>query len=188
VQKLDPKTIIENLSVLKNIPRTGWLQRGIPPSVAETVAEHSFEVVSFLSIIAIEGGEGLDKEKMLIMGTIHDWGEAVAGDIPKSFATMLGDGVKSGVELKIMEELSTASGLENLMEIFKEYEGRRTNEAIVVKIADILSTLRQAKVYAARGYDVKDIIDGCGEELGELMGRLEKGKALAAIQKLLQAL
>lgn len=182
---MDPNILANNVGILKNIPRTGWLQRGIPLSVAETVAEHSFEVVSILSIIAMEAGDGLDGEKMLIMGTIHDWGEAAVGDVPKSFARILGKGVKSRAERRVMRELSAASGLGNLSVLFEEYEERMTAEAVVVKTADVLSTLRQAKAYSARGYDVKDIIDGCRRELEELVGRIENGKVRAVIKGLL---
>jgi len=181
---MDLKILTDNAGILKNIPRTGWLQRGIPPSVAETVAEHSFEVASILAVIAMEAGEGIDKEKLLIMGTIHDWGEAVAGDIPRSLTKRLGKETKSKAEMKIMKELSAVSGSKRLAEIFEEYEGRKSSEAIVAKIADVLSTLRQAKAYSDRGYDVEDMVSGCKEELNDLLKRVTKDEIRRIIRKL----
>jgi putative hydrolase of HD superfamily len=181
---MNPKILTDNAGILKNIPRTGWLQRGIPLSVAETVAEHSFEVASILAVISMEAGEGLDKEKLLIMGTIHDWGEAVAGDIPRSLTKRLGKETKSKAEIKIMKELSAASGSKRLAQIFEEYEGGKSVEAVVAKTADVLSTLRQAKAYSDRGYHVEDIVSGCKEELNELLERISSEGLRRIIRKL----
>ncbi len=170
--RMKPRILTDNVLILKNIPRTGWLQRGIPPSVAETVAEHSFEVASILAVVSLQDWGKLDSEKMLLMGILHDWGEAVAGDMPRSLTKRLGKGAKSEAETKIMGELAEASGFGVISALFKEYEERRTPEAVVVKIADILSTLKQARAYLARGYKVEDIEKGCVEELDELMAKV----------------
>jgi len=182
---LDPKILTDMVRILKNIPRTGWLQRGIPPSIAETVAEHSFEVASILAVIAMEAGEGLDKERMLVMGIVHDWGEAVAGDIPRSLTRRLGRDTKSRAERKIMNELAVASGFKNLSDIFEEYEERRSKEAIIAKIADLISTWRQACTYADRGYNVEDMVASCREELEELMSKVKDEKVIKVVKKLL---
>jgi len=182
---LDPKVLTDTVRILKNIPRTGWLQRGIPPSIAETVAEHSFEVASILAVIAMEVGEGMDKERMLVIGIVHDWGEAVAGDIPRSLTRRLGRDTKSRAERKIMSELAVASGFRNLSEIFEEYEERRSKEAVIAKIADLISTWRQACTYADRGYNVEDMVVSCREELEELMGKVKDEKVIKVVKKLL---
>jgi putative hydrolase of HD superfamily len=185
VKLLDPKVLTDTARILKNIPRTGWLQRGIPHSIAETVAEHSFEVASILAVIAMEAGESLDKERMLVMGIVHDWGEAVAGDIPRSLTRRLGKDTKRRAEKKIMHELAVASGFHNLSEVFKEYEERKSNEAIIAKIADLISTWRQACAYSDRGYNVEDIVVSCREDLEELTGKIKDQKVLKVVKKLL---
>jgi len=182
---MNPRILTDNALILKNIPRTGWLQRGIPPSVAETVAEHSFEVASILAIVAMEGSGKLDLERMLLMGIIHGGGEAVAGDMPRSLTKRLARGAKSEAETKIMGELAEASGFHSVTALFDEYEERRTPEAVVTKIADILSTLRQAKAYRARGYRVGDIESGCVEELGGLMEKVGDRRLREFLQSLL---
>lgn len=181
---MDPRVLTDNVGILKNIPRTGWLQRGIPPSVAETVAEHSFEVASILAVVAMEAEGRLDTEKLLLMGILHDWGEAVAGDIPRSLTKRLGKKAKSKAETKIMGELAEASGFGGVRTLFEEYEGKGSPEAVVAKVADVLSTLRQARAYLARGYGVEDIEAGCVEELAELMERVKDRRLKAVLQSL----
>jgi len=181
---MDPRVLTDNAGILKNIPRTGWLQRGIPPSVAETVAEHSFEVASILAVVTMEAEGRLDREKLLLMGIMHDWGEAVAGDIPRSLTKRLGKKAKSEAETKIMGELAEASGFGAVRALFEEYEGRKSPEAVVAKVADVLSTLRQARAYLARGYGVEDIEAGCMEELAGLMERVKDRRLKVVLESL----
>jgi 5'-deoxynucleotidase YfbR-like HD superfamily hydrolase len=104
--------------------------------------------------------------------------------MPRSLTKMLAKGAKSEAETKIIGELAQASGFASLDALFKEYEERETQEAVVVKVADILSTLRQSKAYRARGYRVEDIEKGCEEELEGLMGRVEDRRLRAFLQSL----
>jgi putative hydrolase of HD superfamily len=141
-------------------------------------------VASILAVVAM-GAEGrLDTEKLLLMGILHDWGEAVAGDIPRSLTKRLGKKAKSEAETKIMGELAEASGFGGVRALFEEYEGRRSPEAVVAKVADVLSTLRQARAYLARGYRVEDIEAGCVEELAELMERVADKHLKAVLESL----
>jgi putative hydrolase of HD superfamily len=177
--------LTDTARILKNIPRTGWLQRGIPRSIAETVAEHSFEVASILAVISMEVEEGLDKKKLLVMGIVHDWGEAVAGDIPRSLTKRLGKETKSKAEIKIMQELAVSSGFKSLSEVFEEYEERNSKEAMIAKIADLISTWRQACTYADRGYHVEDIVVSCKEEFEELICKVKDERVIKIVKKLL---
>ncbi|GEM_PF-6641716 len=42
------------MKAIKNIPRTEWLIRVIPPSIAETVATHTYEAAIYSLILSIE--------------------------------------------------------------------------------------------------------------------------------------
>lgn len=165
---MNPKFTTETVRTLKNIPRTGWLQRGVPPSIAETVAEHTFEVATILSLVTMHAEDILNAQKMLLMGIIHDWGEAVSGDMPRSLTRKLGKETKKITEKSIMRELSAASGFPEIFKLFEEYEERKSQEAIITKAADLIATLRQASEYAKMGYHVTDIIAGCKKELEEI--------------------
>ena len=181
---MDTKVVNETIRILKNIPRTGWLQRGIPPSIAETVAEHSFEVSSILATIAMHTGEPLDTKKILLMGIIHDWVESVAGDIPRSLTRKLGKETKKVTEKRIMQELSAISGFPEVFKLFEEYEEQRTQESIVAKAADLIATLRQAIEYAEMNYRVDDIIDSCQKELDDIMKKIKDDSIIRLLKNL----
>lgn len=181
---LDTKVVTETIRILKNIPRTGWLQRGIPPSIAETVAEHTFEVSSILATVVMHTGNSLDKKKLLLMGIIHDWGESVAGDIPRSLTRKIGKETKKVTEKRIMQELSTISGFPELFKLFEEYEEQRTQESIVTKAADLIATLRQALEYAEMNYRVVDIIESCQKELEEVFKGIEDESIINILRNL----
>ncbi len=180
---MDPKKLLDSASILKNIPRTGWLQRGVPPSEAETIAEHTFEVSSILTIIGITV-QDINKERLLFMGAVHDWGEAISGDIPRSLTNRIGKDMKSRTEIEIIKEMSKESGLEELDEVFQEYEKRETVEAKLVKFADTLSTFRQAKSYVERGFRTEDIVGSCEKEMEEIINQLNS----KSLRKQLRAL
>lgn len=168
--------ILEVAEVLRNFPRTGWLQRGIPVSECETVAEHTYEVISIIVAIAMLRRTDLSNEKMLLMGAIHDWPEGITSDIPRNYADKIGRGLKGRIELEIMSDLSSKAGVECLGKLFEEYLARETPESIVVKVADVLATLRVARQYSKRGYDVADLIESCEKELEEAIPRIhDKG-------------
>ncbi|MDH5811056.1 MAG: HD family hydrolase [Candidatus Methanomethylicaceae archaeon] len=181
---MDTKVVTETVRILKNIPRTGWLQRGIPPSIAETVAEHSFEVSSILATVAMHAGDILDNKKLLLMGIIHDWGESVAGDIPRSLTRKIGKETKKVTEKRIMQELSSISGFPELFKLFEEYDEQRTQESIVTKAADLIATLRQALEYAKMNYRVDDIIDSCQKELDEIMKGIKDESIISILRSL----
>jgi Predicted hydrolases of HD superfamily len=70
------------VEALKNMPRTGWVQRGIPPALAEVVASHIYEA----SIICLEIGYRLaklgiigydDAIRSAVITLVHDIGEGV---------------------------------------------------------------------------------------------------------------
>jgi len=65
---------------LKRLPRTGWLDRGVPPTETESVADHSFRVVLIAWLMADEQPE-LDRDRVLKLALVHDLAEAITGDL-----------------------------------------------------------------------------------------------------------
>jgi 5'-deoxynucleotidase YfbR-like HD superfamily hydrolase len=182
-EKMRVKTVADAVAKLKNIPRTGWLQRGVPSYDAETVAEHTFEVASLLIILSFALKEEFDRENMLVMGLIHDLGESVSGDIPRG---IMNKKSKSKTERKIVREIAIASGLRNLEKKFNEYVEGESREALLVKVADRVSTMRQAKIYLKRGYDVKDIMESCKEEIDALVQKMDDAEIKYAVTELIK--
>ena len=74
---------IEEIGVLKNLPRTGWRFRGIKD--AESVADHCYRV-SLLSMILADvltaQDVPLDVEKVMRIALLHEVAEARIGDLP----------------------------------------------------------------------------------------------------------
>jgi putative hydrolase of HD superfamily len=80
-------TIFQFLTVcdnLKRVLRTGWLLRGVPPSIAENVAAHSHTTAVLAYLLALQAEETVDLHQLLLMALIHDIPEAEIGDIPMS--------------------------------------------------------------------------------------------------------
>ncbi|MGQ9781269.1 MAG: HD domain-containing protein [Nitrososphaeria archaeon] len=178
------RIIADTVAILKNIPRTGWLQKGIPSYEAETVAEHTFEVTSILTILSLAVDENIDKAKILQMGMIHDISEAVLGDIPKAFTDRVGKEAKTKTEQELVEELSKSSELTGFKSLFDEYADRKSSEAVLVKISDLAATIRQAKAYHERGFPVQDILEGCKRELETLLHMLSDERVNQIITEL----
>jgi putative hydrolase of HD superfamily len=72
---------LHRIGSLKTAYRTGWLDRGVPPSEAESVADHTFRT-AILAWLAASLQPGLDRDKVLKLALIHDLAEAITGDIP----------------------------------------------------------------------------------------------------------
>lgn len=66
---------------LKSIPRTGWIDRGVPEAEVESVAEHSYQT-ALLAWLAAAGDPTLDRDRILKLALIHDLPEAIIGDWP----------------------------------------------------------------------------------------------------------
>ncbi|TDA30849.1 MAG: hypothetical protein DSO03_05925, partial [Hadesarchaea archaeon] len=71
--------LMERLGRLKGVKRKGWVLRGFFP--AEDVAQHSFEVCSLSLLLSLELKGRVNLEKVLTMAVLHDWPEALTGDL-----------------------------------------------------------------------------------------------------------
>ncbi|HEX5165507.1 MAG TPA: HD domain-containing protein, partial [Thermomicrobiales bacterium] len=63
---------------LKRLRRTGWIDRGV--SDPESTAGHSWGVALLAWLLARDERE-LDRDRVLLLGLVHDLPEAVAGDV-----------------------------------------------------------------------------------------------------------
>ena len=73
-----PPEFVEALGRLKEVPRTGWLDRGIPVGETESVADHSFGVALLGWLLA---PDELDRARVVELALIHDLAESVVGDV-----------------------------------------------------------------------------------------------------------
>ena len=156
------------VEALKNTPRTGWVQRGIPASVAEDIASHIFEV----SITCIDLGTRLAKEKIInerlvekatVLALLHDLPESVTGDLNRYVGEFMGS-AKKDLEKRAFEEI----GIESIRELYEKYS-REDQVNLLVKICDRVSTYSQAIRYKRIGYSVDDIITSSLRDLASLI-------------------
>ena len=152
---------------VKNIARTGWMMRGVPPSDSETVSSHSFEV-AFLSMLLADRlmsiGVNVDVSKVLRSALLHDLAESVIGDIVRAVKESIGSSQQ--LEERAIREL----GMDNYIDIYQELLEGRSLEAILIRVCDDLATLLQGLRYLSKGYtSVIDIVESTKQRIEEIL-------------------
>jgi len=136
------------LDSLSELPRTGWLLRGVRP--CESIAEHSFGValVTMLLVDATRAeGAQVDGERALRMALVHDAPEACTGDIPMPQKTPQLSAALEELELSLARRLLPAEQAE----LWHQADECRTLEARLVKAADKIQMMLKALVYTRCG-------------------------------------
>lgn len=160
---------LHRVGALKWVPRTGWLDRGVPPAATESVADHSFRMALLAWLAALSDGPGLDADRVLKLALIHDLAEALTGDEPPYPAEAIPaeDGTtarrdflqqahiraparaaEGAAMTDLLTDLPPALATE-LRSLWNEYQAQATPEARFVKQADRLETYFQAQEYLA---------------------------------------
>jgi len=164
---------------LKRLYRQGWLKRGVPTKICESVAEHSFGT-ALLGLLLTAGpaaqarpasaadamassgaggraappgyeGQRLDPVKVVLLALIHEMGESYAGDITPV------DGV-SKEEKRKLERAAIERSLEGLPDAawflaqWEDFEEGSSPEARFVRELDRLEMGLEAALYASEGY------------------------------------
>jgi putative hydrolase of HD superfamily len=136
------------LDPLSELPRTGWLLRGIRP--CESVADHSHGVslVALLLTDAMRArGEVVDGERVLRMAIVHDAPEARLGDVPMPVKDAALDEALGRVEATLARQLLTST----LADAWDELEAGQTVEARLVRAADKVHMMIKALAYERAG-------------------------------------
>ncbi|MEM0014201.1 MAG: HD family hydrolase [Zestosphaera sp.] len=148
---------LERISNLKYVVRSGWVIRGVPNSIAETVAGHTFEVTligMYLADVLNSECDTVSVEKVLRMSLLHDVPEVVIGDIVKLVKSRAPE-LFNGVELEAMSEL----GLRDYAELLEDLNRGGSPEARLVKLSDAVATYLQGLRYLKTGYgNVAEIV------------------------------
>ena len=157
---------------LKRLYRQGWLKRGVPTRICESVAEHSFGT-ALLGLLLTAGpsvqtpatpampagsssptcttGQKLDPVKVVLLALIHEMGESYAGDITPV------DGV-SKEEKRRLERAAIERSLDGLPDAawflaqWEDFELGSSAEARFVRELDRLEMGLEAALYASEGY------------------------------------
>ena len=132
----------------KELPRQGFIALGFKRNEADSVAAHSWTTAMLTYMLGtemIKNGQKVDLNKAIKMALFHDMAETIVGDVG-TFVKGMAKGAFAGVEeegLKwLVNDLPTAKEITSLV---SEYTQRKTLEARLVKLADNLDALAQAK-------------------------------------------
>ena len=132
------------LDPLADLPRTGWLLRGVRP--CESLADHSFGVallaMLFVDAIRAEGAV-IDGERVLRMALVHDAAEARTGDVPMPNKTPAMTVALHELEATLIGDLLPPT----LQDAWREAERGDSLEARVVKAADKAQMMIKALSY-----------------------------------------
>jgi putative hydrolase of HD superfamily len=132
------------LDPLSDLPRTGWLLRGIRP--CESIADHSYAVAVTVMLLVDalrEEGVEVDGERALRMALVHDAPEAKTGDVPMPQKTPAVDAALEELEDSIAARLLP----EPQRAAWREAEDAESLEARLVKAADKIQMMTKALVY-----------------------------------------
>ena len=135
---MNPSSLIEFLNILEKLKcnsRHSWTSSGRH----ESVAEHSWRI-SIIALLLKDEFPTLDMQKVLTMCLIHDWGEAITGDIPAFLKTSEDS---SAEERAIYDLLNSLPQKEEYRALFDEMAERKTAEAKLCRALDMLEALIQ---------------------------------------------
>jgi putative hydrolase of HD superfamily len=130
---MQPRELIDYLGILSRMKintRHVWTT----DSRQESVADHSWRLTIMALLVAGEF-PSIDTEKLLKMCLIHDFGEAVTGDIP-SFLKTKQDEEKEALAIADMLERLPGKISNEFKMLFTEISERKTTEAKIFKALD----------------------------------------------------
>jgi putative hydrolases of HD superfamily len=141
--------LCDQIMVLKQLPRTGWLQRNVP--LPESVAEHSFGVAA-LALVSAAAFPELDRGRLLALALIHDMGEAQLTELPLTAQRLLGKEANQAAERRAATNMfeRLPGGIE-LVSLWEECAAGASREARLVKALDRIELLAQALAYERAG-------------------------------------
>ena len=153
---------------LKRLYRQGWLKRGVPELVCESVADHSFGTAMLALLVAGRPPfSDADPRKACLMAVVHELGEVYAGDITPVDGVSKED--KHTLERESLERVvAGAPGARELVALWEEFEKGKSPEARLVKRLDRLEMGIQAAVYRADGFPrMEEFLDSARRAVGD---------------------
>ncbi len=168
----DILALLRHLLRLKTTPRTGWLDRGVPETDAESIADHVL-LTALLGWVAAP--EDLDRDRVLKLALVHDLVEAITGDPPpydredlppthdtealraffsrrhvRPAAARMEKRLVEAEAMETLRALMPDSAAEEVTALWHEYEAQASPEARFVKDLDRFEAFLQARDYASR--------------------------------------
>ena len=135
---MQPRKLIEFLNVIEKLKcntRHSWTSSGRH----ESVAEHSWRLAVMALLVADEFSD-VDINKVIIMCLIHDFGEAIIGDIP-AFLKTAQDKEEENFAVDNILKLLPENIADEFTKLFAEISEHSTMEAKLFKALDNLEAL-----------------------------------------------
>jgi 5'-deoxynucleotidase YfbR-like HD superfamily hydrolase len=120
---------------LDQLPRTGWLLRGVPDP--ESIAGHSLGAAFCALALAPRVEPPLDVDRVVALCVVHDAPEAESGDLPRSASRALPEGAKAAMESTLADGLLTPLAPAARAR-FAEYSAAESREARLARLCDKL--------------------------------------------------
>ncbi|MGD0552971.1 MAG: HD domain-containing protein [Sedimentisphaerales bacterium] len=133
---------------LKNLPRQGWIQEGALAAEADSVAGHSFCVTLIAFMIAQvlkNRGHEINVDRVLAIAAFHDLPECATGEIASGVKNCMGSEADRIEEKLFVQLLNGLEVKDVFLGLVREFNAGETNEALVVKFADILDAHGHAR-------------------------------------------
>lgn len=140
--------VFRTLHRLKELPRQGFIHFSFRRDETDSIAEHSF-IVAWIAytvaqeLIAKDSSAGISLCKVVKMALIHDWGEAVAGDLSYR---VKGAAFAQTEESAFKALVKSLPEQKELTALWDEYNAKESIESAIVKIADALDAWLQGLV------------------------------------------
>jgi len=142
---------------LKHTLRTGWVDYKV--SHPESIASHMYRM-AIISMLT-KNQPGIDTVRCIKMSVIHDIAESIAGDITPHAGVskeekykLESDGIEllkktllNGVEPDTKENQEFIQTVNEMLDLWHEYEEAKTPEAIIMKDIDKFDMVLQALEY-----------------------------------------
>lgn len=164
--KNSSQNVCELLYSLSSLARTGWMIRGVPHMIAESVATHSFYSAIIALIIATkmkEQGVEINPEKAAVIALVHDIGEAYIGDIVKDFSRKIGSNVKEKIELEAVKTRAPKELVKYVALLQSD-----VLESKIAKLSENLATYIMSIYYKRLGFQVDDIMMSVSETISDM--------------------
>ena len=156
------------LGNLKRVKRSGWWTINIKDP--ETVAEHSQRAAAIGYFLAKR--ENVDPYKVVLMSLFNDVHETRINDLHKIGHRYVDfKEAENNVQSEQLESLNGEG--EELFSFLKEFQERKTPEALVARDADLLECALQAREYIKIGFeDAQNWLDNINKILKTKSGKV----------------
>ena len=149
-------TFYDEIYELKNVLRKGWMHYGVTSEYGryESDAEHTFSMCMLAMEIMEKEKLNLDQGKVYKLILVHELGEIDFGDLihvnnaPEKEKIVLKQ--KFDGELNCVKRLAKQYNLNEIEDLWLEFENASTPEAIFAKEMDRLDAVKQSKIYAEK--------------------------------------